>query len=141
MKQFFWPDIEYYFAAGNIDGVEVDADFNFVKIAVVYMSGDKYCKITAVCETCCYLDFRRDTNHTSGSGTILEAYVHDSSPLIEALLHHKLQGKTGYLCLEESKSGEVKHLEIVGELSLNVLCINIVFESDALPNTDVCPAS
>ena len=131
-----WQSISDYFAAGNITAINHSEDLTAVNIDVVYYSGSLLVTIVSTCIDCYYADFRRRADHESGTGIILEAYLHTQSPLIDGLITHKLEGKAGSL-LSSSAISKIHHLEIIGEISVNVLCREIVFDARGLPNSQL----
>lgn len=134
MHRISWPEIAEYVAAGNIVGLKIEDNFSTVHLEVIYGNADCERHIHIVCFGCSYMDLRRTEEHEPGSGVVLEAYLHTDSPLIQALFAHTLQGKAGLLFLEHTEHKDaVKHLEIIGEISLNILCENVIFTT-AVPS-------
>lgn len=133
MIQYSWDEISEYFANGNVDGLNISTDLTSIQIEVVYYNGSLWITMNATCSGCCYFDFRRVAYHEPGSGIVLEAYVHSESPLIEALFAHKLEGKAGTLYLEADKTDGITHLEIVGEITINVICQKVEFTATGMP--------
>lgn len=75
---------------------------------------------------CCYFDFKRISNHEPGSGIIYEAYLKENSQLIESLKSHKLDGDAGDLYPQTNSQQPILHFEIAGEISLNIICQEII---------------
>lgn len=134
MKTVLWEDISYYFAAGNLVSITFKENFTDVCLVIIYGNDNtiKEAHMEAICVSSSYMDWKRTDNHEAGSGIIYEAYVHSESPLIEAMLSHKLQGIAGSLPLEASGQ-TIKHFEIIGEVSVNILCEIVEFRAEGLP--------
>jgi hypothetical protein len=120
-----WSEIAKYVAAGNVSKVDIGTNFDVVSIEIVYSSiprdgREDYAEICLECVNCGYLDLRRRNDHEPGSGIVLEAYLRTESALVDDLRSHKLDGVSG--CLEHETAKPVFHLEIIGEISLNILC-------------------
>lgn len=132
MNVITWNDISEYVAAGNLDTVTIGENLDSITLNVVYIGVSNgvqsNAEISLECLNCCYFDFRRGDDHEPGSGLILEAYLRTESGLITALHNHQLDSTAGCLCLEAGGMS-VYHLEIVGEISLNILCGDIVVKA------------
>ena len=89
-----------------------------------YLDGkirEAYFKIA--CLNIAYVSLSRLSHHTPGSGAIYEAYLHDSSDLLEKFLSNKLESKAGSLIFEaDTPPHSLKHLDIVGEITVNIIC-------------------
>jgi len=130
MKPVYWADVAEYVAAGNLNRVSINEDFNAISLEVIYLGNESHggnmrtATVILDCIDCCYFDLRKRNDHEPGSGIILEAYLQTESSMVDALRDHRLESTAGCLSLEHS-SESVYHLEIIGEISLNVLCKNV----------------
>lgn len=131
MQPVSWDDIAEYVAAGGLTLVEMAEDFTTLHVQIHYLGisdkGTTEAEFLITCQGCCYTDIRRVNHHEPGAGNILEAYLHTSSPLIADLMAHKLDSRAGCLAHEYPSNGNVsiRHLEIIGEVTLNVLCEDV----------------
>lgn len=140
-----WQEVAEYVAAGSLVQVHVAEDFTEVVLEVLYGSHRDQqfyeASITLSCLNCAYVAFSRVSHHEPGSGIILEAYLHRQSPLLEEFFSNKLEGKAGSLVLQdEPQRGNVLHLEIIGEVSINVICQEFEW-SLASPLSKLCGAT
>ena len=129
-----WNDISDCISAGSITEISVDYDLSCVRLGVIYgrHEGGRVLEVAIQvdCRNCGYIDVRRVYHYDAGGApAILEAYLRTDSPLIAALHKHKLDGIAGCLFLEVDPRAPIHHLEIVGEVSINVLCENVVITS------------
>ncbi len=129
MLEVEWDEIAEYVGAGNVDRLTLSEDLDAVLIDIVYL-GSSHGTLTQVnisleCSNCCYLDVKRRDDHEPGTGIILDAYLHKESGLISALHAHRLDAKAGCPVLEAAAK-PVYHLELVGEVSVNVLCERLI---------------
>ena len=124
-----WPAIAEFAAAGNLDRVDLNDDFTTINISIVYIGINegitREMTIQLTCSDYCYFDIKRRDDHEPEAGIILDAYIHDLSPLISLLHAHKLESSTGPLMHEVDASTPIKHLEINGEVSVNILFTEI----------------
>jgi hypothetical protein len=130
MQNASWEEVAEYVAAGSLGSVKIEDDFTNVQLEILYAHGGSLEQFRVIihCLGFCYVDLRRRDDHEPGAGMILEAYLHKASPLIDALFAHKLESKAGCLLLEGRRDkAAVKHLEIIGELSVNILCEKVSF--------------
>lgn len=130
MPNVNWEEVAEYVSAGNLASIKID-DFTTVLLEVVYINGNsnEQVQVSIACFDCSYVDLRRRADHEPGAGMILEADLHIASPLIEALFAHKLESKAGCLLLENNRNEiTVKHLEIIGEISVNILCKDMSYK-------------
>ncbi len=129
-----WPTVADFIAAGNITQIEFEDNLATVNLEISYLNikeqqaVEAYFKI--ICTNCAYIVFRRLYHHSEGSGTIYEAYLNDQSALIDSFYSNSLEGKAGTLSLQcQGNSSSVKHLEIIGEVSLEIICEGVsIFE-------------
>lgn len=125
-----WDKVAKYVEAGNLLKVMFSDDFSSICLSIIY--GDELEKdicIEITCTECAYFDWKRRDDHEKGSSIILEAYLHKASTLIESLQNHKLESKAGCLFLENKLDDtNIFHLEIIGEITLNIICSKVSFE-------------
>ena len=123
-----WDEIAEYVAAGNLESIKIEDDFTNVQLGILYAPGSssEQFRIIVLCLGYCYMDLRRRYDHAPGAGMILEAYLYTASPLIDSLFAHKLESKAGCLYLEDSQD-KVKHLEVIGDISVSILCEDVLF--------------
>ena len=133
MKPYTWAEVSDYFAAGNITSLKISDDFTSIHVEVVYYNGKICVTILCNCTDFCYMNFRRESNHEPGTGIVLEAYVHLDSSLLADFYAHKLQGKSGLLLYEKDTIKKLFHLEIIGEVSVDIICPKISFMAKGLP--------
>lgn len=125
-----WHEAAYYIEASSIVDIKFGSDLCTVSLNLIYGSvrGAEICE-TSFCLNCmnfAYLNVSRLDHHSPGSGAIYEAYLHESSPLIDAFLSNRLEGKAGSLVLQsDGLTRHVKHLEIIGEINVNVIFAEI----------------
>jgi len=122
-REVAWESAEDSVAAGGLCDIKIEDDFRTALIEVVY--NDVYFRLD--CIECSYLTLR-NRSFDFGCAVILEAYIHTASPLIDQLRTHQLESKAGSLALEDRLNRPyltVHHLEIVGEVSLDILCERI----------------
>lgn len=125
-----WSVAETFIAAGNVGSVHLNEDMTDAKLEVYYIGDANQKSIEhkfhISCSNCAYLLIRRYCGHENGAGSILEAYLLENSPLIDDLLSNRLESKTGTLSLpSDSFNSTIKHLQIIGELSVDILCAEV----------------
>ncbi len=135
-KSVSWEEVSEYIASGNIAEIAFNENLTTVSLQLIYgtVRAQKVVEatFTLLCVNCAYIEIRRSEHHAEGSSVILEAYLHERSTLIEDLLAHKLAGKSGSLFLENTcEYLGIKHLEIIGEISLNILCTEVQIKAVA----------
>lgn len=64
---------------------------------------------------------KRESDHEPRGASILDAYLHTESPLTQAIRTFKLQSLTGPLVASDNQVRAAKHLEIIGEISIDVV--------------------
>lgn len=135
-----WESISEYVAAGNLIQVAISDGMDSVEIDILYsgVSQDgvtSTANISLQCLNCGYFDMRRREDHEPGSGMILEAYLHTESQLISALHSHQLDSIAGCLKLE-ADANRVLHLEIIGEITVNMLCEDLTIKSSPMTHVE-----
>jgi len=129
-----WNSVAEYIAAGSVFGVRLDDTMCNLDFEVIYGGtiAGKYVEVyfAVRCINCAYIRVSRRDDHDEGCGMILEAHLHDRSPLIDAVKSHELGESSGSLVYDcESLSRASYHLEIVGEVSLNIVCERVEVNS------------
>jgi len=126
MELVSWHEVAEYIAAGNVINVTMSDNLDKVTLVIIYgCVSDKSVvesEIRIICSLYSYLDIRRTDSHENGAGVILEASLHTASPLIERLREHILDAPSGCLYGEQEP---IYHLEIIGEVNINILCSKI----------------
>jgi hypothetical protein len=134
-----WQAVAEYIAAGSIIHFEIRDDLATVMLDVAYANlhdeNTHEGAFQVLCLNYSYLSLSRLEHHVPGSGAIYEAYLHEQSHLIEDVLAHRLEGKAGALVFQaDSLNRALKHLEIVGEITLSVVCEEVhVTTTDQFP--------
>lgn len=135
MRPMAWPDAVYYVEAGSLSGLRLSPDLTAATLEALYGDGEREATFLIECRECCYLLLRR-TEHDDDPEcrAILEAHLRRESPLLDDFRAHRLDGKLGVL-MGLAAPGEALHLEIVGEMCVDILCSEVeVFTS--LPPTE-----
>jgi hypothetical protein len=71
----------------------------------------------------CYLRVMRREDHEPDCAMILDAYLHTASPLLEAVKSGKMDPVAGSMLFgAESLARANRHIEIIGEMSIDVVC-------------------
>jgi hypothetical protein len=121
-----WEDVGEYVAAGNVMRLRWSEDLCDIKMEILYGNTAITREIVVRCLGVCYFEARRRDDHESGTAAlILEASLQTSSPLIDALYAHQLDGLSGSTI--RPQSGPVYHLELVGQLHVTVLSAGMAF--------------
>lgn len=125
-----WQSIVEYVAAGNLVAIAYDNNLMDLSLTVIYgaLREQEMCEITfnISCIDCAYIEIKRSKQHLGGSSAILEAYLHEHSQLIDDILAHKKEARVGPLLFEyEQVPTPIQHIEIIGEISLNIICERI----------------
>lgn len=127
LQPISWHTAADFVGAGSIVGIAIEDDLATIQLDVAYANIQERQGVEAtfqiVCLNCSYITISRLYHHEPGSGAIYEAYLHDKSSLIEDLFANRLEGKSGALHLQSRfPNRPIKHLEIIGEVNVNVLC-------------------
>jgi hypothetical protein len=123
-----WSDVSDFVAASNVVGIGFDQDIAAVNIDAYYFAIDPHrsreASIRIVCSNVRYFDLRRMSGCDPGPGHILEAHLRENSDLLEAFRQGGLAGRAGDI---QSFSASLVHFELVGEISLNIICEHVDF--------------
>lgn len=129
-----WNEASYYIEASSICNIKFGEDLCSLHLDLGYCNiidhEFREAFFNVMCLNIAYLDVRRLDGHTPGSGSIYEAYLHESSSLIDSFLTNKLESKAGSLILQSNEpTHSLWHFEIVGEISVNVICEEVRVET------------
>ena len=133
-----WEAVAEYIEAGSIIGIDIRDDLATVLIDIGYMKQRKQGLYEASFRISClnfsYLNISRLEHHTPGSGIIYETYLRQQSQLIEDVRTNRLDGKAGALVYQsESLNRAINHLEIVGEVNVNIICEEVRVTTNQFP--------
>jgi hypothetical protein len=122
-------DLLYYFAAAGVFDVAVDIYKNEVVMNATYGNTNFEMELTATCKPLRYLDVRcaEDTDPDPDHSTILDAWIHNESDLLDTFKSGKRNALTGGNPSPEVLRRPLKHFEVIGPTCVNVICEEVTF--------------